>query len=612
MFKSIRTSIILLFTIILVFTNILIIVYALDQSHSMIEDEASKGLSGMLTETNKLIQSRVSAEMVFLSEIASNPIIDDDTLWIDKVSYLREKAYSRGYTIFAFIEMDGVITRFDIEKSKGNATGRTYFAQAQNGEPAISDIIISSVTGEPIIVIAVPIIRNGKIIGVLNGVRPQTGLNKIIKDFKYGNTGSAFIINKEGMIMAHTNLPYVLDSVNFIELLSNNKTFDTTKFSDMIKSEKPEIDIFTDYTGKEKIFATSAIDGTNWILVATVETDDIFSNVEILKNTLYSALILIVILGAGITYIAISRLIAPLNKITDQVKSTSEGNLNTPINPKLIASKNEIGTLASAFEYMRIQLDASFNDIQLDNEKLEQMVKLRTKELVETQKQLTMVSLIKWLAHHMNTPLGNIISLQSFLRHTSKKDFCEKPDTVNEVLDMIENNTNKLVSTMNSLKRISEMDNVSHEESIVLHEFILENTYFLMNENIKLDLDLERDIIINTKPSVVFQVLSILIENVLTHAYDEAISEKYLGIQCYQEDNYVYIKVIDNGKGLDEEYKNHVFKPFYEKLNGKSASGLGLQIAYHQTVSLLLGELFLEPSDIGACFVIKLPYKTYI
>lgn len=607
MFKSIKTSIIILFTSILMVTNILIIAYALNESYSMIQLEASKGLSGMLSETNKLIQSRISAEIVFLNEVAENPIIDDDTPWIDKVSYLREKAYSRGYTIFAFIDMNGIITRFDIEKSKGNANGREYFAQAKNGEPAISDIIISSVTNEPIIVIAVPVVRNGKIIGVLNGVRPQTGFNKIIRDFKYGNTGSAFIINKNGMIMAHNNLPYVLNSVNFIDLLSKDNSFDTSKFLAMIKSEKPEINIFHDNTEKEKLFATSTIDNTNWILVATVETNDIFSSVNHLKNTIYIVLIIIVIIGGFITYIVVNKLVSPLSKITDEVKSISDGNLNIPIDNKLLNSKNEIGILASAFENMRFQLSDSFNNIQLDNEYLENMVNQRTKELVETQKQLTMISLIKWLAHNMNTPLGNIISLQSFLKHNIKKDFFEKTDNINEILDMLENNTNKLISTMNSLKRISEMDTTSKEETIVLDEFILENTYFLMNEDINLDLELEKSIIFKTKPSVIFQVISILIENVFSHAYDENYPEKYLCIKCYLENEYVYIKIIDRGKGLDEEYKNHIFEPFYEKLNAKGSFGLGLQIARHQTSSLLSGKLYFEPSDVGTCFTIKLP-----
>lgn len=607
MFKSIKTSIIILFTSILMVTNILIIAYALNESYSMIQLEASKGLSGMLSETNKLIQSRISAEIVFLNEVAENPIIDDDTPWIDKVSYLREKAYSRGYTIFAFIDMNGIITRFDIEKSKGNANGREYFAQAKNGDPAISDIIISSVTNEPIIVIAVPVVRNGKIIGVLNGVRPQTGFNKIIRDFKYGNTGSAFIINKNGMIMAHNNLPYVLNSVNFIDLLSKDNSFDTSKFLAMIKSEKPEINIFHDNTEKEKLFATSTIDNTNWILVATVETNDIFSSVNHLKNTIYIVLIIIVIIGGFITYIVVNKLVSPLSKITDEVKSISDGNLNIPIDNKLLNSKNEIGILASAFENMRFQLSDSFNNIQLDNEYLENMVNQRTKELVETQKQLTMISLIKWLAHNMNTPLGNIISLQSFLKHNIKKDFFEKTDNINEILDMLENNTNKLISTMNSLKRISEMDTISKEETIVLDEFILENTYFLMNEDINLDLELEKSIIFKTKPSVIFQVISILIENVFSHAYDENYPEKYLCIKCYLENEYVYIKIIDRGKGLDEEYKNHIFEPFYEKLNAKGSFGLGLQIARHQTSSLLYGKLYFEPSDVGTCFTIKLP-----
>lgn len=48
MFKSIKISIIILFTSILMVTNLLIISYALNESYSMIELEASKGLSGAI------------------------------------------------------------------------------------------------------------------------------------------------------------------------------------------------------------------------------------------------------------------------------------------------------------------------------------------------------------------------------------------------------------------------------------------------------------------------------------------------------------------------------------------------------------------------------------
>jgi C4-dicarboxylate-specific signal transduction histidine kinase len=622
MFKSIRTPLILFFIAVLIVTNSAIIIYALSQSYTMLEEESSKGLSSVVEGTNKLIQSRVTSEVIFLSEIANNPILDDQTPWAEKVTYLQERADSRGYEVFAFIEPNGVITRYDKEKSKGNAVGRDYFDKAIKGEPAISDIIISSVTGEPIIVIAVPIRRAGKIIGVLNGVRPQTGLNAIMEDFKYGESGAAFVLNKEGVIMAHTNRELVLNQVNFIDMLSLNMPFSELEFKAFLNNEAPVIDKFVNQTGQEILLAMTPIPETNWILVASAETREIYKSIYVLERVLIYALVIILFMGIVATYLIANQIIKPLKKITLQVDEISSGNLNQAIESTLISKNNEIGVLSHSFERMRQELSESFNEIQLANAQLEQKVEVRTKELsqyvkelertqielIEVQKQLTLASLIKWIAHHMNTPLGTVVSSLSFLKFNLEKKEPIQNDDVEETLSLIELSAKRLVNIIESLKRISMNDGGSGAQTIELSTFIKEYMNFLIEDtaNNTFEFSMDDSIVFDTNPTVLFQVISILIENALTHAYSDG-QQKYVKIVTAQEDAYIYIKIIDFGKGLSIEYTEQLFKPFYEKLTSRVDAGLGLQIAYHQTTTQLGGVIYIDPTEVGACFVVKLP-----
>lgn len=628
MIKSIRTPILFLFLLMLIFTNGLIGYYTLDNTYTMLAAESTKGLSAVVEETNKLIKSRIETEITFLQEIASNPILEDESPWEEKVAYLDKKAADRGYIVFAKIELDGEITRYDLAKSKGNATGRAYFDLAKSGTPAVSDIIFSSVTKEPIIVVAVPIIRNGNIIGVLNGVLPQTGLNKIIEDFTYGETGAAFVLNREGLVMAHTNLPYVNNQANFSELVVSSSGLSLEELNSFWLTPTPIHTAFTDYSGQEKIFAISPISGTNWVLVASTEKTEIFREINILRSKLLIGLSIIIILGLFISLLFTNKLIKPLKEITLRIDQLAHGNYNQPLDAEYLTHKNEIGSLGNSFEYMRHQIQSSFDEITSINSQLEAKVKERTEaleksneelsaslfelkntqaQLVETQKQLTMASLIQWIAHHMNTPLGNVISSLSFLKFNIEKEPALNVKSIENVLDMLERNARRLVTIIESLKKISMSDYNESNKNINLGQFIVENTQVLLDESIngKIDFDYDPDISISTNTTVLFQVISILVENAITHAYDEGYTKK-VHFTITQDAQAAYIRIQDYGKGMDAALLDQLFKPFYEKLAGQNP-GLGLQIAYHQVANQLNGKLYHEPTAIGSCFIIELP-----
>ncbi len=67
------------------------------------------------------------------------------------------------------------------------------------GKAAISDVIISSVTNKPTIIVASPIIKNGQIQGVFYGAKEATFLSDIVSKIKYGKTGFGIIINDKAL-----------------------------------------------------------------------------------------------------------------------------------------------------------------------------------------------------------------------------------------------------------------------------------------------------------------------------------------------------------------------------------------------------------------------------
>lgn len=149
-----------------------------------------------------------SAESYLKQEIEENLNIYDHFMIVD----------SRGYYNTTF------------KKNIGNVIDREYFKAAMEGRVAVSNPLISRVTGEPITVISAPIKDdNGKVRGVMVGAIPLAKLSKIIDNLKYDYPiPYLYITNKNGLIITHSNTDYIL------------KENITTK-SDMIYEQMAEV-----------------------------------------------------------------------------------------------------------------------------------------------------------------------------------------------------------------------------------------------------------------------------------------------------------------------------------------------------------------------------------
>jgi len=79
-------------------------------------------------------------------------------------------------------------------------------------------------------------------------------------------------------------------------------------------------------------------------------------------------------------------------------------------------------------------------------------------------------------------------------------------------------------------------------------------------------------------------------------------------LEVTREDDTLWIRYSDNGKGMSEEEQSRIFEPFYTTKRAQGGTGLGLHIVYNLVTQRLNGHIECEstPGE-GTTFTIQMP-----
>jgi signal transduction histidine kinase len=71
----------------------------------------------------------------------------------------------------------------------------------------------------------------------------------------------------------------------------------------------------------------------------------------------------------------------------------------------------------------------------------------------------------------------------------------------------------------------------------------------------------------------------------------------------------VVVEIADDGPGVPDDVARHAFEPFFTTKEVGKGTGLGLDISRRIVVERHGGEITLEPRDVGAAVVVRLPSR---
>ena len=182
--KSLRTKLVLAFTIIIIALIASMSLLTINMvKHALIKD-AFENIEHIAQEEAKYTSEMVQSELKYIETLAQNPVIkNDEYSFEEKTAYFTEEAKRSGYLAFYFADLNGKSIEFSEKGTSLNISDRSYYTTALAGNSAVSDAIVSKLTGDVILIYASPVYVDGQIKGVFYGTKDGSSLSEICNEF---------------------------------------------------------------------------------------------------------------------------------------------------------------------------------------------------------------------------------------------------------------------------------------------------------------------------------------------------------------------------------------------------------------------------------------------
>ncbi len=341
-------------------------------------------------------------------------------------------------------------------------------------------------------------------------------------------------------------------------------------------------------------------------------------------------------------YYTLSRPLRRLSRALAMAGTQSAG-VNLSLNPADYHDSELGDLLASANRFLEHQVEVRTQALQTQNAALKQaeqnlqasnhelLTTLATlsraqDELVHSEKLAALGALVAGVAHELNTPIGNSLTVASTLEyHTQtiatifassaglKRSTLEAYfSDVGHAVDIMLRSLHRAADLILSFKQVAVDQTSSQRRGFDLAELVseiiktlsptLKKTAFTVQQNVP------RNLRMDSYPGPLGQVLMNLVNNAIIHGFDGRTSGNIVVDADAAANGMVALRVSDDGKGIAPEHLKRIYDPFFTTRLGSGGSGLGLNIA-HNIVEGVLGGHIAVRSDVGGgtTFTLTLP-----
>lgn len=332
-----------------------------------------------------------------------------------------------------------------------------------------------------------------------------------------------------------------------------------------------------------------------------------------------------------------------LHRLMRASRAVAKGQYQTRV--EVDGGKDEISALAETFNLMsqavadRMQaLEMSKKEIHQLNAQLEDRVQKRTWELesaldslqeaqeslIQSEKLASLGALVAGVAHELNTPIGNALTVVSTCQDKDrefaavvaegalkKSHLVQYLEDMQLAHDMTERNLRKAGELIQSFKQVA-IDQTSYQRrrfnlKTLIQEVLLTIHPMFKQSKVDIEVQVAERVQLDSFPGPLGQILTNLVSNAHLHAFDKGQAGR-LSISGVVEQDWLILTVADNGKGIQPEHLNKVFDPFFTTKLGQGGSGLGLHIVHNLVTGILGGQIRVySGAQRGTQFVLHIP-----
>ncbi|MDC8760544.1 sensor histidine kinase [Janthinobacterium fluminis] len=355
---------------------------------------------------------------------------------------------------------------------------------------------------------------------------------------------------------------------------------------------------------------------------------------------------LLTMLGSLLFILAVMhwRFARPVARLLAASRHLSAGRLDVPI---VAVRDDELGALAHSLDETRKSLLDLFGKVEQRNvelgdanEHLEQRVANRTRsleealatlsraqeEIIQVEKLASLGRVVAGVAHELNTPLGNALTVACTIADLHKElraeDLAGKLrrstllnllDRADSGFDILLRNLDRAAAIVHDFKQVA-VDQTSNQRrsfdlASVSNEVLTLLSPALRRANCSVALTAAPGLYCDSFPGPYGQVLSNLIMNAVLHGYAERPEGGVVAVVIARaEAQQLTLTVRDDGCGMSEDVCKKIFDPFFTTKMGRGGTGLGMNIVQGIIVRILGGSIAVssEPER-GTTVLVTLP-----
>ncbi len=320
-------------------------------------------------------------------------------------------------------------------------------------------------------------------------------------------------------------------------------------------------------------------------------------------------------------------IVSPLQTLTKVAnKVTQEGNFDLQAS---VTTQDEVGTLADSLNQLIKQVKHLL---------AEQKAQTQAR-LIQSEKLSSLGRMIAGVAHEINNPVnfisGNVVNAQAYINDLFELLQIYKTEVPNPPLavqakveeidlEFIEEDLPKLLKSMEfgaertreiarSLKDFSRLDG-SKAQSVDLHACI-DNTLLILQNRLKQGIKVIRNYgdipAITGYTGLLYQVFMNLLSNAIDALEEKSASTPEFSPEItitteHNENNWVTVRIADNGLGIPKENQEKIFETFFTTKPRGVGTGLGLAISSQIVVEKHSGRItYNSELDKGTEFVLS-------
>lgn len=397
------------------------------------------------------------------------------------------------------------------------------------------------------------------------------------------------------------------DNFNFIYQTGTLSDFFKKYTAEIATSNNNHIYDYYGTAGQGTMYPVQVGDETYYIgIYYLISENDSLLNIIVVLVSLTSLCTLIIYAFAK----ELSNDIKSVSHSLEEISETSDSVVNSKL---YITSLDEISDLKQ-----------QYNHIQKTTTDLLEQVHNNQQLLVERERLASLGQLIGGIAHNLKTPIMSISGATEGLNDlineydTSIEDPSVNFDDHHQIAkemkdwtDKIKTHTSYMSDIITTVKGQAVVLSDDENNSFTIDELIKKVTILMRHElknaliYLKPDIKVPLDFTLKGNVNILVQVINNMISNSIQAYNGKPDMEIILSI--YQNNNYLYINIIDSAGGLPNKVKEKLFKEMITT-KGKNGTGLGLFMSYSSIRAHFDGDInFESETGKGTTFTISIP-----